>query len=137
MLPFSTQYPQGDLPWLNVAPQSLYWAIRLAREVYGVPAFHVTENGAAFDDAVSPSGEIIDLDRREYLRDYLIAVHRAIGEGYDVRGYFLWSLMDNFEWSEGYGKRFGIVRVDYETQARTPKLSARWYSRVVRENRIL
>ncbi len=136
-LPFPRQFPKGDLWWINVTPQSLYWAVRHAAEVFGVRAFHITENGAAFDDEVQPDGEVLDLDRREYLRNHLIAVHRAIAEGFDVRGYFLWSLLDNFEWAEGYGKRFGIVRVDFATQRRTPKLSARWYSRVMQANRIV
>ena len=67
----------------------------------------------------------------------MIGVHRAISEGYDVRGYFLWTLMDNWEWAEGFTKRFGIVRTDYETQARIPKLSARWFSEVARQNRLV
>jgi len=136
-LPFPRQFPHGDLPWINVTPQTLYWGIRHAAEVFGVRSFYITENGAAFDDEVTPGGEIIDLDRREYLRNYLIGLHRAVAEGFDVRGYFLWSLLDNFEWAEGYSKRFGIVRVDYETQRRTPKLSAGWYARVIRENRLV
>jgi beta-glucosidase len=86
---------------------------------------------------VTEDGEILDLDRREYLRNYLIGLHRAVDEGFDVRGYFQWSLMDNFEWAEGYVKRFGIVHIDYETQKRTPKLSAHWYSKVIAENRVL
>jgi len=131
------QFPRGDLPWLNVTPQSIYWGVRLASEVFGVRTFYLTENGATFHDEKSASGEIIDLDRREYLREYLAATHRTIDEGYDVRGYFLWSLMDNFEWAEGYSKRFGIVHVDFETQERTPKLSADWYAHVVRENRLV
>jgi beta-glucosidase len=136
-LAFPRQFPRGDLPWINVTPQTLYWAVRHAAEVFGVRTFLITENGAAFDDRATPEGEVLDLDRREYLRNYLIALHRAVAEGYDVRGYFLWSLLDNFEWAEGYGKRFGIVRVDYTTQARTPKLSALWYAQVARENRIV
>lgn len=136
-LPFPKQFPQGDLWWLNVTPQSLYWGVRLASEVFGVKAFHLTESGACFADAFTPEGEILDLDRREYLRNYLIEVHRAISEGFDVRGYFLWSFLDNFEWAEGYEKRFGIVHVDFETQIRTPKASARWYSEVIRHNRIV
>ncbi len=136
-LPFPRQYPRGDLPWINATPEVMYWGIRLAAEVFGVKTFYMTENGAAFDDSVTPGGEILDLDRREYLRNHLISVHRALSEGFDVRGYFLWSLLDNFEWAEGYAKRFGIVRVDYPTQRRTPKLSARWYSQVVRENRLV
>ena len=136
-LPFPKQFPKADIPWLNVTPEVLYWGVRLASEVFGVRSTYVTENGAAFDDAVTPDGEVIDLDRREYLRGNLIGVHRAITEGYDVRGYFLWSLMDNFEWAEGYSKRFGIVRVDYPTQKRTIKLSGRWYGQSARENRLV
>ena len=137
LIPFPRQFPRGDLPWINVTPEVLYWGIRHASEVYGVKSFYMTENGAAFDDEVTANGEVLDLDRREYVRNHLISVHRAISEGYDVRGYFLWSLMDNFEWAEGYSKRFGIVRVDYETQARTPKLSAGWYGQVALENRLV
>jgi beta-glucosidase len=137
VLPFPHQYPRGDLWWLNITPQCVYWAVRHAAEVFGVRSFYITENGAAFDDEVTPAGEVLDLGRREYVRSHLVALHRAIGEGFDVRGYFLWSILDNFEWAEGYTKRFGIVHVDYATQRRTPKLSARWYSRVIRENRVL
>ncbi|MCA1686458.1 MAG: beta-glucosidase [Planctomycetia bacterium] len=137
VLPFPTGYPEGALPWLKLTPQSLYWSVRHASKVFGVESFYMTESGATFVDDVTPSGEILDLHRREYLRDYLVALHRAVSEGFDVRGYFVWSLLDNFEWAEGYGKRFGIVHVDYATQRRTPKLSARWYADVVRENRIV
>jgi beta-glucosidase len=137
ILPFPRQYPHGDLPWLRVTPEVLYWGIRFASEVFGVKTFLITENGAAFDDTVTPEGEIIDLDRREYIRNHLISIQRALAEGYDVRGYFLWTLMDNWEWAEGFTKRFGIVRTDYETQSRIPKLSARWFSEVARQNRIV
>ncbi len=137
VLPFPRGYPEGALAWLKITPQSLYWAVRLASEVFGVSTFYMTESGATFDDDVTPGGEILDLHRLQYLRDYLIALHRASAEGFDVRGYFVWSLLDNFEWAEGYGKRFGIVHVDYPTQRRRPKLSARWYSQVVRENRVV
>jgi len=136
-LNFPRQYPQGVLSWLKITPQSLYWTIRLASEVFGVRTLYITENGAAFDDQLTPGGEIVDLDRLEYLRNYLISLHRAVDEGYDVRGYFVWSLMDNFEWAEGYAKRFGIVHVDYATQKRTPKLSAQWYARVIQQNRVV
>ncbi|PQV63525.1 beta-glucosidase [Abditibacterium utsteinense] len=136
-LPFPKQFPQGDLSWINITPQTLYWAIRHAAESYGVKTSYITENGAAFDNEMTPDGEILDLDRREYLRNYLVGLHRAVDEGFDVRGYFQWSVMDNYEWAEGYSKRFGIVHVDYQTQKRTPKLSAHWYSRVIAENRII
>ncbi len=136
-VPFGRQFPVGDLPWIKVTPQTLYWAIRHAKEVYGVKSFYITENGSAFEDSLIENDVVIDLDRREYLRNYLIGLHRACEEGFDVRGYFVWSLMDNYEWAEGYAKRFGIVRVDYKTQKRTPKLSAQWYRKVVEENRIV
>lgn len=136
-LAFPRRFPKGDVPWLNITPQAIYWTVRHAAEVFGVRAFTITENGAACADEVTPEGEILDLDRREYLRNYLIELHRALAEGFDVRGYFLWSLLDNFEWADGYAKRFGIVHVDYRTQRRTPKLSAQWYGQVVRENRIV
>lgn len=137
VVPFPRQYPTGDLAWLHVTPDVIYWAIRLAREVFGVRSFVISENGAAFDDAVTDSGEVLDLDRREYLRLHLQSLHRALSEGVDVRGFFAWSLLDNFEWAEGYSKRFGLVRVEYPTQRRIPKLSARWYSEVVRQNRLV
>ena len=137
LLTFPPQYPRGDLWWLLVTPQVMYWSARLAAEVFGVRTFYFTENGATFRDVADSDGRVIDLDRREYLRNHLIDLHRTIAEGYDVRGYFAWSLMDNFEWAEGYEKRFGLVRVDYDTQRRTPKLSAEWYARTARENRIV
>jgi beta-glucosidase len=137
VLPFPKGYPEGALGWLKITPECLYWSVRFAAEVFGVRSFYMTENGATFDDALTPSCEVLDLDRREYLRSYLVSLHRAVVEGNDVRGYFVWSILDNFEWAEGYGKRFGVVHVDYATQRRTPKLSARWYAHVVRENRVV
>ncbi|MFG3224793.1 glycoside hydrolase family 1 protein [Kitasatospora sp. NPDC048194] len=105
--------------------------LRLHREHPGLPLM-VTENGAAFDDLPTPQGAVHDPQRIDYLRGHLGAVRRAIAAGADVRGYFLWSLMDNFEWSYGYGKRFGLYYVDYDTQARIAKDSARWYAEVIR-----
>lgn len=99
----------------------------------GIPVY-VTENGSSYDDVVLPDGSIQDTERVAYLRDHLAAVHRAIEEGADVRGYFAWSLMDNLEWAYGYAKRFGIVHVDFETQVRTPKASAHLFSQVARTN---
>ena len=137
VLPFPRGYPEGALWWLKITPQSLYWAVRYAAEVFGVKTFYMTESGATFDDDVTPQGEVLDLHRREYLRNYLVELHRAVSEGHDVRGFFVWSLLDNFEWAEGYEKRFGIVHVNFDTQERTPKLSSRWYSEVIRNNRIV
>ncbi len=131
------QYPKADISWLNITPQAIYWAVRHAHEGYGVGTVYITENGATYFDRVLPNGEIHDLGRREYLRNHLISLHRAIGEGFDVRGYFVWSFLDNYEWVEGYAKRFGIVHVNYKTLQRTPKLSAGWYSKVIESNCIV
>ena len=108
---------------------------RLRDDLPGMPLL-VTENGAAYEDRVDENGEVHDPERIAYLHGHLSAVSRAIAEGAPVRGYFLWSLLDNFEWSYGYDKRFGIVRVDLDTQLRTPKSSARWYAEVVRTGRL-
>jgi beta-glucosidase len=107
--------------------------MRVHREHPGLPLM-VTENGAAYDDYLSPEGTVNDPQRIEYLHGHLSAVHRALADGADVRGYFLWSLMDNFEWAYGYSKRFGAVYVDFSTQRRIPKQSAHWYAAVARDN---
>jgi beta-glucosidase len=130
-------YPRADLAWLNHAPQSMYWALNHAHTLYGPKALYVTENGAGYEDEPNADGEILDLHRRDYVRNHLIAVHHAIDDGLPVRGYFLWSFLDNFEWAEGYVKRFGIIYNDFKTQVRTPKLSATWYKHVIAENRIV
>ncbi|MFF0250436.1 GH1 family beta-glucosidase [Streptosporangium sandarakinum] len=106
--------------------------VRLSRDYPGTPLV-ITENGAAFDDEVK-DGAVHDPDRVSYLDAHLRAAHAAIERGADLRGYMVWSLMDNFEWAEGYGKRFGVVHVDYTTQRRTPKDSALWYRDVIRRN---
>ncbi|QOR69641.1 beta-glucosidase [Ruania alkalisoli] len=122
--------PHTAMGW-NIDPDGLVeLLLRLDRE-YGVPLM-VTENGAAFDDEVGGDGVVHDADRIGYLHGHIDAVRRARAAGADVRGYFVWSLFDNFEWAYGYERRFGIVRVDYDTQERTPKDSARWYAELVR-----
>jgi len=96
----------------------------------GMPLY-VTENGAAFDDELTPDGAVHDAERVAFLEAHLDAILDAREAGVDVRGYFYWSLLDNFEWAWGYHKRFGLVRVDYETQARTPKDSALAYQAII------
>ncbi|MER5641148.1 GH1 family beta-glucosidase [Kitasatospora sp. NPDC002227] len=105
----------------------------LHRDHPGLPLL-VTENGAAFEDTLTPDGAVHDHERITYLHAHLAALRAAITAGADVRGYFLWSLMDNFEWAYGYAKRFGLYRVDYATQLRTAKDSAHWYAEVIRHN---
>ena len=120
--------------WEVFAP-GLTRVLTWVKERYGNPPVYVTENGAAFFDPPSLDGDrVADPLRIDYLRKHLAAVHAAIERGVDVRGYFVWSLLDNFEWSAGYSKRFGIVHVDFETQARTPKDSAGFYADVIASN---
>ncbi|MGI5404200.1 GH1 family beta-glucosidase [Streptomyces sp. CA-135486] len=122
--------PRTAMDWPVDADGLYELLIRLRDDLPGVPLV-ITENGAAYDDYADPSGEVHDPERVDYLRAHLTAVHRAIADGADVRGYFLWSLLDNFEWAYGYSKRFGIVHVDFATQRRTVKDSARWYADVI------
>ncbi len=137
VLPIPASYPVADLPWLLHAPQSIYWAMRHLQDIYAIKSFFITENGAGYEDRLTADGEIPDLHRREYMRNYLLAVQRAATDGIPVHGYFAWSFIDNFEWAYGYAKRFGLVHNDFATQRRSPKLSAHWYAAVMRENRVL
>ncbi|MFE5026240.1 GH1 family beta-glucosidase [Streptomyces sp. NPDC056656] len=126
--------PPGERTSMNwtVDPSGLYdLLLRYSHEVPYLPLY-VTENGAAYNDKPEADGRVHDPERIAYLHGHLSAVRRAIHDGADIRGYFLWSLMDNFEWAYGYEKRFGSVYVDYTTLARTPKSSARWYGRAAR-----
>jgi len=136
-LPLPASYPRADSAWLNLMPQVMYWGTRFAAEVYGVSSIYITENGCGYNDEPVVHGEVLDLHRREFVRSHLREVHRAITDGIPVHGYFLWSFMDNYEWEDGYQRRFGIVHVDFATQVRTPKLSARYYASVIAANAIL
>ncbi|MGW4747057.1 GH1 family beta-glucosidase [Streptomyces sp. NPDC004290] len=119
-----------------VDPGALYDLLRRVSAAYpGLPLV-ISENGAAYEDVVGEDGSVHDPERAAYVHAHLEAVHRAMADGVDVRGYFLWSLLDNFEWAYGYAKRFGAVRVDYDTLERTPKSSARWYARVARSGEL-
>jgi beta-glucosidase len=118
----------------EVYPAGLTEALLWVRRRYGEIPLYVTENGAAFPDAAAKEDLAPDTRRVRYLRDHIRAAHRAIEAGVDLRGYFVWSLLDNFEWSHGYSKRFGIVHVDYRTLTRTPKASAYFYAEVIRTN---
>jgi beta-glucosidase len=124
---------QTEMGW-EIDPEGLYDLLtRVARDHPTVPLY-VTENGAAIADEKGPDGEVHDPARVAYLDAHLRAAHRAIADGVDLRGYFVWSLLDNFEWSFGYSKRFGLIHVDFHTLERTPKDSARWYAEVTRTN---
>lgn len=130
-------YPHMASPWLYIGPEGLYWAPRHLAEIWNVNDIYITENGCSSSDVLTSDRHVYDTDRVMFLRNYLINLHRAASEGYPVHGYFLWSLMDNFEWADGYSKRFGIYYVDYETQKRYPKLSAHFYKDVIANNAVM
>ncbi len=135
--PHPDSYPHMASPWLTIGPECIYWGVRNVVDLWKVPAIYITENGTSSDDVLTPAGRIEDTDRVMYLRNHLTQLRRAVAEGYPVRGYFLWSLMDNFEWADGYSKRFGLHYVDFKTQKRTPKLSAEWYKEVIARNAVV
>ena len=135
-LSYPQEHPTGQLSWLMLAPDALYWKCRFYNERYGkgkLPLV-VTENGFCSGDWVGLDGKVHDGARIDYLHRYLRGLKRAASEGIPVGGYFQWSLMDNFEWAEGYKPRFGLVHVDYATQVRTLKDSAFWYRDVIENN---
>ena len=111
----------------EIYPQGLTELLVNLKRDYPIPALIVTENGGAFDDVLTDDGRVHDTARTRYVAQHIAAVHQAIAQGAPVTGYMVWSLLDNFEWSSGYARRFGIVHVDYATQRRTLKDSARWY----------
>ncbi len=126
--------PVTAMGW-EVYPEGLYQVLARVHADYGPSRMLVTENGAAFDDVVV-DGYVDDADRESFLREHLLQAYRAVEEGVPLGGYFVWSLLDNFEWAWGYGTRFGVIYVDYATQERIVKRSGRWYAEVTRENRV-
>lgn len=122
-----------EMGW-EVYPEGLYKLLNRLHFDYRAPKLYVTENGASYSDSPAADGEIYDQRRLDYLRDHFTVAHRAIQNGVPLAGYFVWSFMDNFEWAKGYLQRFGIVWVNYETQERILKESARWYKGVIAEN---
>ncbi len=124
--------PYTEIGW-PVTPEALYWAPRFIHERYGLPIY-ITENGCAGMDWVHQDGKVHDAHRIDYVARHLCALREAANDGIDVRGYFLWSIMDNFEWGWGYDQRFGIIHVDFQTLKRTPKDSYDWYKQVVATN---
>ena len=124
-------FPRTALDW-PVTPEALYWGPKFLYERYGKPVY-ITENGMSCHDWVSLDGKVHDPNRIDFTARYLQNLKRAAGES-DIAGYFHWSMMDNFEWTNGYKERFGLVYVDYPTQKRIPKDSFYWYQSVIREN---
>ncbi len=133
-LPMPSSFPHMSSPWLRIGPETAYWVPKLAAKIWNLKTIYITENGTSSDDKVTPDGKVHDLDRVMYLRNYLAQLQRATSEGVPVKGYFLWSLMDNFEWVFGYKQRFGVYHVDFDNQVRTAKLSAAYYRHVIAHN---
>ncbi|MBQ0957904.1 beta-glucosidase [Ideonella sp. 4Y11] len=127
--------PVTAMDWEIYPPGLTHLLLQLKADYPGLPPVYITENGGAFADAVDADGTVHDHDRLDYLRHHIAAVADARDRGVPMAGYMVWSLMDNFEWASGYAKRFGIVHVDYQTLARTPKASARWWQAFLRECR--
>jgi len=136
IVPSPSSYPHMLSPWITIGPEALYWAPRLITELWKAKALYITENGTSSADQLAPDAQVYDTDRVMFLRNYLTQLQRAVAEGIPVKGYFLWSLLDNFEWADGYEKRFGITYVDFTTQKRTPKLSAAFYKEVIQKNAV-
>ena len=126
--------PTTAMGW-GIEPHGLTEMLARVQREYGAPPMAVCENGAAFDDRPGPSGEVDDPERTSFIDVHLGAIADAIDEGVDVRAYYVWSLLDNFEWAHGFGRRFGIVAVDYDTQVRTIKSSGRWYRDLIAAHR--
>lgn len=120
----------------EVYPPGLHTLLSRLHNEYHVPAIYITENGAAFPDTLGPDDQVHDPRRLNYLREHFLQAHKAMSEGVPLMGYFVWSLMDNFEWAVGYTQRFGIVYVDYPAQRRIIKDSGQWYSKVIAENAV-
>jgi beta-glucosidase len=136
-VPWNVSHPKMFSAWHRLAPESQYWSPRLLHSLWKPKEIYITENGCAASDIVAPDGNVYDSDRLMYLRNGMMWQRRATAEGIPLKGNFVWSAMDNFEWTDGYGTRFGIVHVDFKTQKRTPKLSAQWFREAARRNAVV
>jgi beta-glucosidase len=132
-VPVPPGHPRSGVDWQPITPDALYYGPRFTFERYGLPTW-ITEHGLSTRDQVFLDGKVHDPQRIDYTQRYLRELAKAVADGTAVRGYFHWSIMDNFEWAEGYKQRFGMVYVDYNTQKRTPKDSALWYKQVIAAN---
>ena len=126
------KWEKTSMKW-SIVPWGCQKLLEWIADRYDNPILYITENGCAFNDRIE-NGEVNDQARLDFVKGYLEACHQAIQNGVNLKGYFLWSLMDNFEWASGYEKRFGMTYVDFKTLERTPKKSAYWYRDVIKEN---
>ena len=137
IIPRCASHPQMNVEWLKFGPECLYWTPRHCHDLWNTVPIYITENGCPSADRLASDGEVYDTDRTMYLRTYLRNAQRATAEGIPLKGYFVWSLLDNFEWAQGFQKRFGIVYVNYSTLKRTPKMSAKFYRSCIAANAVL
>ena len=136
-IPFSASHPKMKSEWHIFDPEVLYWGPHHVQSLWGAKSIYITENGCAASDELSENGRVYDSDRVMFLRAFLTQLQRVTADGVPVKGYFHWSLMDNFEWISGYGNRFGLVYVDFATQKRIPKGSAAWFREASRQNAVV
>src|SRR3984893_1294993 len=136
VLPFPASFPHMKSDWLRIGPETIYWVPRLAAKIWNIDTIYISENGTSSEDKLTADGKVYDLDRIMYLRNYLTQLQRAIAEGVPVRGYFLWSLMDNFEWIYGCDKRVGLYHVNFDTLLGRPNLSVSFYRNVIARNAV-
>jgi beta-glucosidase len=136
LVPFPASFPHMKPAWLRTGPEAMYWVPRHVARLWNVKSIYITENGTSASDQTAADGIVYDVDRIMYLRNYLTQLQRATSEGVPVLGYFLWSLMDNFEWADGFEQRFGLYHVDFNTKRRTPKLSASFYRETIARNAV-
>lgn len=137
VIPINASHPKMKSAWHVLDPEVLYWAPKLVHTLWNPPSIYITENGCAASDVVAEDGRVYDSDRVMFLRAFLAQLQRATAEGVPVDGYFLWSAQDNFEWGDGFGNRFGIIYVDFDTLERRPKLSAEWFREAARRNAVV
>jgi beta-glucosidase len=137
VVPMPASYPKYNIVWLSIGPQIAYWGPRLMQEVWDAKEIYISENGACCADKLTEEGRVDDTDRLMYLRNHFINAHRAVSEGIPLKGYFIWTLLDNFEWSYGYSKRFGLIYTNFSTLERIPKLSAHYYKEVCERNAVV
>jgi beta-glucosidase len=136
-VPFNVSHPKMFSSWHRLAPESQYWSPRLLHSLWKPKEIYITENGCAASDVVAADGNVYDSDRVMYLRNAMMWNQRATSEDIPLKGNFYWSAMDNFEWTDGFGTRFGLVYVDFKTQKRIPKLSAQWFREAARRNAVV
>jgi beta-glucosidase len=137
IVPENASHPKMAAPWQLLGPEVLYWGPRLLHSIWNVKEIFIAENGCAASDEVAADGSVSDTDRIMYLRNAMMQLQRATAEGVPVKGNFMWSAMDNFEWADGYARRFGLVHVDFKTQKRIPKLSAGWFREAAAHNAVV